>query len=125
MGIPFSLFSFLFAFTFISLQMKEFGIIGLSINDSVYSSVLFFLIGLHFFHLLFGLLLLSLFFWGCSLLLKTFIFFDFKSSEINLLCHLQLFFLFFMSVFLESFRLFPFKSSRIQQKKRALTDSRE
>merc|ERR1712228_781128 len=62
----FSLFSFILGFTFISLQIKEFRIMGLSINDSVYSSLFFFLTGLHFFHLLLGLLLLSLFFWGCS-----------------------------------------------------------
>merc|ERR1711981_657830 len=64
--IFFSLFSFMLGFTFISLQIKEFRIMGLSINDSVYSSLFFFLTGLHFFHLLLGLLLLSLFFWGCS-----------------------------------------------------------
>merc|ERR1712188_250962 len=62
--ILFSLFSFILAWTFISLQIKEFRIMGLSINDSVYSSVFFFLTGLHFFHLVVGLLLLSLFFWG-------------------------------------------------------------
>merc|ERR1712072_240038 len=39
----FSLFSFILAWTFISLQIKEFRIMGLSINDSVYSSVFFFL----------------------------------------------------------------------------------
>ena len=39
---------------------------GLSINDSVYSCLFFFLTGLHFFHLLLGLLLLSLLFWSCS-----------------------------------------------------------
>merc|ERR1712187_787794 len=38
---------------------------GLSINDSVYSCLFFFLTGLHFFHLLLGLLL-SLLFWSCS-----------------------------------------------------------
>merc|ERR1712039_1167683 len=64
--IFFSLFSFILAWRFISLQIKEFRIMGLSINDSVYSSLFFFLTGLHFFHLLFGLLLLCLFFWGCS-----------------------------------------------------------
>merc|ERR1711935_446572 len=64
--IFFSLFSFILAWTFISLQIKEFRIMGLSINDSVYSSVFFFLTGLHFFHLLLGLLLLSLLFWSCS-----------------------------------------------------------
>merc|ERR1711894_182610 len=50
----FSLFSFILAWTFISLQIKEFRIMGLSINDSVYSCLFFFLTGLHFFHLLFG-----------------------------------------------------------------------
>jgi heme/copper-type cytochrome/quinol oxidase subunit 3 len=48
------------------LQIKEFRIMGLSINDSVYSCLFFFLSGLHFFHLLLGLLLLSLLFWSCS-----------------------------------------------------------
>jgi heme/copper-type cytochrome/quinol oxidase subunit 3 len=64
--IFFSLFSFMLGWTFISLQIKEFRIMGLSINDSVYSSLFFFLTGLHFFHLLLGLLLLSLLFWSCS-----------------------------------------------------------
>ena len=62
----FSLFSLILAWTFISLQIKEFQIMGLPINDSVYSCVFFFLTGLHFFHLLLGLLLLSLLFWSCS-----------------------------------------------------------
>merc|ERR1711866_21773 len=64
--VLFSLFSFILAWTFISLQIKEFRIMGLLINDSVYSCVFFFLTGLHFFHLVVGLFLLSLFFWGCS-----------------------------------------------------------
>merc|ERR1711971_1138219 len=64
--IFFSLFSFILAWTFISLQIIEFRILGLSINDSVYSSVFFFLTGLHFFHLVLGLLLISLFYWGSS-----------------------------------------------------------
>merc|ERR1711878_160540 len=64
--IFFSLFSFILAWTFISLQIKEFRIMGLSINDSVYSSLFFFLTGLHFFHPLFGLFLCCLFYWGCG-----------------------------------------------------------
>jgi len=64
--IFFSLFSFILAWTFISLQIKEFRIMGLSINDSVYSCLFFILTGLHFFHLLVGLLLSCLFFWSCS-----------------------------------------------------------
>ena len=66
--IFFSLFSFIQAFSFISLQIKEFRIMGLSINDSVYSCVFFFLTGLHFFHLLVSLLLLSLLLWSCGFL---------------------------------------------------------
>ena len=38
----------------------------LSINDSVYGCVFFFLTGLHFFHLVVGLFLLSLLSWSCS-----------------------------------------------------------
>merc|ERR1712039_691667 len=41
--IFFSLFSFILAWKFISLQIKEFWIMGLSIIDSVYSSLFFFL----------------------------------------------------------------------------------
>merc|ERR1712141_155195 len=41
--IYFSLFSFILAWSFISLQIKEFRVMGFSINDSVYSSVFFFL----------------------------------------------------------------------------------
>merc|ERR1712078_9634 len=40
--IFFSLFSFILALTFISLQIREFRIMGLNINDSVYSSCFFF-----------------------------------------------------------------------------------
>merc|ERR1712204_77991 len=64
--IFFSLFFFILAWTFVSLQIKEFRVMGLSINDSLYSSLFFFLTGLHFFHLLVGLFLCCLFFWGCS-----------------------------------------------------------
>merc|ERR1712178_466813 len=63
-GILFSLVSFILAWTFISLQIKEFRVMGLFINDSVYSSLFFFLTGLHFFHLVVGLFFVSLFFWG-------------------------------------------------------------
>merc|ERR1711997_970492 len=64
--IFFSLFSFILAWTFISLQTKEFRIMGLSINNSLYCCLFFFLTGLHFFHLLLGLLLCCLLFWSCS-----------------------------------------------------------
>merc|ERR1711968_315010 len=76
--VLFSLFSFILAWTFISLQIKEFRIMGLSINDSVYSSVFFFLTGLHFFHLVVGLFLVSLFFWGSSFPQKNWCLFSFK-----------------------------------------------
>merc|ERR1712211_101645 len=96
--IFFSLFSFILAWTFISLQIKEFRIMGLSINDSFYSSVFFFLTGLHFFHLLVGLLLLGLFFWGCSFQGKKMRIVSLRISEINLFFNLQLFYWHFLEI---------------------------
>merc|ERR1711865_202543 len=90
--IFFSLFSFILAWTFISLQIKEFRIMGLSINDSVYSSLFFFLTGLHFFHLLLGLFLLSLFFWSCSFPTKIIYFINLRSSEVHLFYNLANFY---------------------------------
>merc|ERR1711904_175095 len=94
----FSLFSFILAWTFISLQIKEFRIMGLLINDSVFSSLFFFLTGLHFFHLLVGLLLLGLFFWGCSFPYKSIIFINLRVSEIHVFYNLQLFYWHFLEI---------------------------
>merc|ERR1711904_505100 len=94
----FSLFSFALAGTFISLQIKEFRIMGLSINDSVYSSVLFFLTGLHFFHLVVGLFLLSLFFWGCSFPFKVLLILNLRVSEVHLFYNLQNFYWHFLEI---------------------------
>merc|ERR1712222_88306 len=96
--IFFSFFSFILAWTFISLQIKEFSIMGLSINDSVYSSVFFFLTGLHFFHLLVGLFLLSLFFWGCSFPSKMSCSLILRVSEVHLFFNLQLFYWHFLEI---------------------------
>merc|ERR1712217_505103 len=97
--IFFSLFSFILAFLFISLQIKEFRILGLSINDSVYGCLFFFLTGLHFFHLLVGLFLLSLFFWGCGFPAKTENYFvNLRVSEIHLFYNLQLFYWHFLEI---------------------------
>merc|ERR1712217_715811 len=97
--IIFSLSSFILAVSFISLQVKEFRIMGLSINDSVYSSLFFFLTGLHFFHLLVGLFLLSLFFWGCGFPAKTENYFvNLRVSEIHLFYNLQLFYWHFLEI---------------------------
>merc|ERR1739836_305306 len=94
----FYLFSFILAWTFISLQIKEFRIMGLSINDSVYSSFFFFLTGLHFFHLLVGLFLLSLFFWGCGFPSKILYFLSLRVSEVHLFYNLQLFYWHFLEI---------------------------
>merc|ERR1712157_74760 len=68
--IFFSLFSFILAWTFISLQIKEFRIMGLSINDSVYSSLFFFSYRITFLSSsLWSFSLLS-FFWGVCFPLK-------------------------------------------------------
>ena len=39
----------------------------INVDEIIHSRVFFFLTGLHFFHLVVGLLLLSLLFWSCSL----------------------------------------------------------
>merc|ERR1712190_624245 len=96
--IFFSLFSFILAWTFISLQIKEFRVMGLSINDSIYGSVFFFLTGLHFFHLVVGLFLLSLFFWGCSFSFKNRFFSSSRISELHLFYNLQIFYWHFIEV---------------------------
>merc|ERR1712107_193230 len=96
--IFFSFFSFILAWTFISLQIKEFSFMGLSINDSVYSSVFFFLTGLHFFHLLVGLFLLSLVFWGCSFPSKNSFSLILRVSEVHLFFNLQLFYWHFLEL---------------------------
>merc|ERR1712179_474143 len=93
-----SLTSFLLAWTFISLQIKEFRIMGLSINDSVYSCLFFFLTGFHFFHLLVGLFLLSLFFWGCSFPSKISSSLILRVSEVHLFFNLQLFYWHFLEI---------------------------
>merc|ERR1711979_108264 len=96
--IFFSLFSFILAWTFISLQIKEFQLMGLLINDSVYGSVFFFLTGLHFFHLLAGLQLLSLFFWGCSFSNKNINLLTLRVSYFNLFFALSFFYWHFVEV---------------------------
>merc|ERR1712126_382000 len=96
--IFFSLFSFILAWTFISLQIKEFRILGLSINDSVYSSLFFFLTGLHFFHLLVGLFLCCLLFWGSSNQKKNSYFLFLRVSEVLLFSNLQLFYWHFLEI---------------------------
>merc|ERR1712117_788294 len=96
--IFFSLFSFIQAWTFISLQIKEFRIMGLSINDSVYSSVFFFLTGLHFFHLLLGLLLLSPSFWSCSFSSKILKLVNLRVSEVILFSNFLIFYWHFVEI---------------------------
>merc|ERR1712187_988961 len=113
----FSFSSFILAWTFISLQIKEFRIMGLSINDSVYSS-LFFLTGLHFFHLLFGLLLLCLFFWGCSFPFKIYKFINLRVSEVHLFYNLQLFYWHFLEILWLFIFLVFYKSLKKKKKKK-------
>merc|ERR1712007_123091 len=88
---------------------------GLMIRFIVLSS---FLTGLHFFHLLVGLFLLTLFFWGCSFPSKKNYFVSIRSSEVLLFYNLQLFYwhfleilwLFIFLVFYRSYILFYFHS---------------
>merc|ERR1712232_286561 len=96
--IFFALISFSLSSLFISLQIKEFRIMALSINDSLYSCLFFFLTGLHFFHLTVGLFLLSLFFWGCSFPYKISYFVNLRVLEIHLFYNLQLFYWHFLEI---------------------------
>merc|ERR1711907_832824 len=96
--IFFSLFSFILAWTFLSLQIKEFRTFGLSINDSILSSCFFFLTGLHFFHLVVGLFLLSLFFWSCSFPFKIDLKLFLRVSEVHLFYNLQIFYWHFLEI---------------------------
>merc|ERR1712127_118350 len=124
--IFFSLFSFIQAWTFISLQIKEFRIMGLLINDSVYSSVFFFLTGLHFFHLLLGLLLLGLFYWSCSFPSKICNFVNLRVSEVILFSNFLFFYWHFVEIlwtfiFLVFYKLFM----KIKGKRRKTTTPKE
>merc|ERR1739844_756795 len=69
---------------------------GLSINDSLYCCLFFFLTGLHFFHLLLGLLLLSLFFWSCSFPKKINKLVSLRVSEVHLFYNLSIFYWHFL-----------------------------
>merc|ERR1711975_96028 len=86
-------FSFCLSSLFISLQIKEFRVMALSINDSLYSCLFFFLTGLHFFHLTVGL-----FFWGCSFPYKISYFVNLRVLEIHLFYNLQLFYWHFLEI---------------------------
>merc|ERR1711976_644154 len=85
------------AWTFISLQIKEFRIMGLSINDSVYLSLLF----------SYRITFLSSspwccssrsFFWGCSFSVKNHYFINLRVSEVLLFYNLQLFYWHFLEI---------------------------
>ena len=53
--------SFVLASTFLSLQIKEFRNLGFYVSDTVYGCLFFFLSGLHFFHVVVGLVILGIF----------------------------------------------------------------
>merc|ERR1712178_651951 len=95
-SVLFSLLSFILAWTFISLQLKEFLILALSINDSVYGSVFFFLTGLHFFHVMVGLILLSFVLWSSNSSYKSHL--RIRVSERYLFYSLQLIYWHFVEV---------------------------
>jgi cytochrome c oxidase subunit 3 len=52
--------SFILPWTFLSLQIKEFRNLGFYLLDSVYGCVFFILSGLHFFHIIVGLMFLGI-----------------------------------------------------------------
>merc|ERR1739848_24703 len=105
----------------ISLQIKEFRVMGLFINDSVYSSVFFFLTGLHFFHLVVGLFLLFLFFRSSSFPYKKSSLFLLRVSEVHLFYNLLVFYWHFLEIlwlFIFFFYAFFFKKKKKKKKKK-------
>merc|ERR1712074_188175 len=52
--------AFILAWTFISLQIKEFHTLAFYLNDSIFGSIFFFLTGLHFFHVIVGIILIGI-----------------------------------------------------------------
>ena len=117
--ILFASISFLLSVCFISLQIKEFRVFSTSLNDSVFSSVFFFLTGLHFFHLLVGLFICCLFFWVSSFPTKLTDTVTIQSSEVHLFYNLQLFYWHFLEIlwvfiFLVFYRFYPSLPLRVQ-----------
>ena len=53
--------SFILAWAFLSLQIKEFRNLGFYLSDSVYGCIFFILEGLHFLHVIVGLMLLGIY----------------------------------------------------------------
>merc|ERR1712085_107043 len=112
-----SLFSFHYSLSYwlghlLVCKSKNFGswVYQLMIQFIVVSS--FFLTGLHFFHLLVGLFLCCLFFWGCSFPVKNQYFLSLRVSEVHLFFNSQLFYWHFLEflwllIFLVFYKSFP------------------
>jgi len=96
--IIFLCFAIVFSYMFLSLQIKEFLYMNLFINDSVYGSLFFFLTGLHFFHLFFGLFFLFLLFWSCSYHLKKYVFLSLRVLDVHVFYNLLLFYWHFIEI---------------------------
>merc|ERR1712124_43819 len=56
-----NLVSFILAWTFLSLQIKEFRNLGFYVSDSVYGCIFFIISGLHFFHVIVGLMIIGIY----------------------------------------------------------------
>jgi cytochrome c oxidase subunit 3 len=94
------LLSFLLAFTFISLQVKEFRNITLYMNESIYSCVFFFHTSLHLFHVVVGILLIGLILWtSCySRSVLNFVLFQLRVTPHHLFYTLQLIYWHFVEI---------------------------
>merc|ERR1711879_628684 len=96
--ILFILLSYILAWVFISLQIKEFRVFGLLINDTVYMCLFFYITGLHFFHLFVGLIIACVFFYGCNFSKKMDILSQLRVSEVLCFYNLQLFYWHFLEI---------------------------
>ena len=96
--ILFVFIAFFLSVLFISLQIKEFRVFSTCLNDSVFSSLFFYLTGLHFFHLLVGLFICCMFFWASSFPVKNNYLLTTRVSEVHLFYNLQLFYWHFLEI---------------------------
>merc|ERR1712187_864644 len=78
--------------TFTIIQIKEFHAISLYVNESIYSSVFFFLTGLHFSHVVVGIILISLILCTCYYIKSVYIesLIDLRISPHHIYSSLQL-----------------------------------
>merc|ERR1712136_128255 len=97
-SIFFSFISLTLAWAFISLQIYEFWIMGISLVDSVYGSIFYFLTGLHFCHLIVGMMMVGMVFWAQTYQKSGYVLILRQITDIHLFYNLQIFYWHFLEL---------------------------